>query len=390
MRGFFLAALMLSIALLSPARAAEDYTIHVVLPTTGGAAFVGKGQQQVLEILAADTNKHGGIAGRPLKLVFHDDQTSPQVAVQLTNDILATHPAVIMGSAITAMCNAMAPLVKNGPVMYCMSPGIRPAPGDFVFAATVPTSGLHEAMVRYFRLKGWTRLAMLSSSDATGQDADRAFAEALALPENSGVKVVEQLHFTTTDVSVTAQIERIKASGAQALVAWTTGAQLVTILKGIVQSGLDIPVATSAGNQLFEPFAQFVPFLPKMLLMPSAWYPEHDGIAKLDPRVEKVQHEMYALLAEKGLKADNSVGTAWDPLLIIVSALRKFGPDATAAQIHDYIVNLTDFPGVDGIYDFKKNPQRGLDASDCIMVRYDPVGKRWAWMSEPGGVPFKK
>jgi len=54
----------------------------------------------------------------PVRFVFHDDQTSPQVAVKLTHSVLTSRPSVILGSAISAICSVMVPLVKNGPVMY--------------------------------------------------------------------------------------------------------------------------------------------------------------------------------------------------------------------------------------------------------------------------------
>jgi branched-chain amino acid transport system substrate-binding protein len=383
-------AAMLCHAFMSPAEAAEDYTLHVILPLTGNAAFVGQEQRQMLDLVEASVNRSGGIAGRNLRFAYHDDQTSPQVAVQLANEVLGTHPAVILGSAITAMCNAMAPLMQNGPVMYCLSPGIHPAPGSYVFSAFIQTGELNQALIRYFRAKGWTKIAMLSSTDATGQDADRGVEQVLALPENAGVTMVEHPHFNASDLSVTAQIERIKASGAQALIAWTTGAQIATIFKGVAQAGLDIPIATSPGNQQFQQLAQYVSFLPKQLLIPSAAYPEHDGIITLDPRIEKVQHEMYGLLASAHLKADNATGTSWDPALLVIGALRKLGPEATAAQIRAYLANLVDFAGVDGLYNFKKVPQRGVDIDSVVIVTYDPKDQRWVWLSKPGGLPLTK
>ena len=42
-------------------------------------------------------------------------------------DSLAQKVPVVLGSTLTASCEAMEPLVKNGPVMYCFSPGIYPA-----------------------------------------------------------------------------------------------------------------------------------------------------------------------------------------------------------------------------------------------------------------------
>jgi len=99
---------------------------------------------------------------------------------------------------------------------------------------------------------------------------------------------------------------------------------------------------------------------------------------------------MYAILAAHHLKADNMVATSWDAGLIVVEGLRKLGPNATAAQLKDYIDNLTDFAGVDGIYDFKKYPQRGLGPESSIVTTYDAKAKEWVWISKQGGEPLKK
>src|SRR5262245_26126982 len=120
-QAFGLAALLAAMPL--AAHAADPYDLHVVLPLSGGGSFVGQGQHDSLEALAATVNKAGGISGRPVHFIYHDDQTSPQVAVQLTNEVLGTHPIVVLGSSLVAMCRAMAPLMKNGPVLYCLSPG---------------------------------------------------------------------------------------------------------------------------------------------------------------------------------------------------------------------------------------------------------------------------
>src|SRR5580704_3338115 len=93
------------------ARAADPYRINVIVPLTGGASFLGKGEQQALQLLQAVTNKDGGLDGRPLEFVFHDDQSTPQTTVQIANSLLPDKPSVMLGSSIVAMCNAIAPLV---------------------------------------------------------------------------------------------------------------------------------------------------------------------------------------------------------------------------------------------------------------------------------------
>ena len=385
-------ALLLALAPGYAARAADTYDIHVIVPMTGGASFVGLGQKDTLEALAAEVNKTGGIRGKPVRFVFHDDQTSPQVAVQLTTDVLGGKPApvVIMGSSLVGMCLAMAPLVSDGPVQYCLSPAIHPKAGGYVFSAASSSIDQIAAVMRYYRMKGWTKLATLMSTDASGQDGDRAVDTILAYPENQGVmqKVIVE-HFNPGDVSVAAQIANIKASGAQAMIAWTTGQPAATVFKGMVQNGLDIPVAPTSGNQTFAAMSQWTDFLPPQLILASALYPEHEGVLKLDPRIEKKQHEMYAILKARNLRADNQVATSWDAGLIVVEGLRKLGPNVTPAQLRDFIAGLKDFAGVDGIYDFTAFPERGLGPDGATVTTYDVATKSWKWLSKPGGEPLK-
>ncbi len=388
-RSFLAATIAAALSLISPSFAAEPYDIHVVLPLTGSAAFVGQGEKDALAALETYIDKDGGIAGRPLHFVFHDDQTSPQIAVQLTNTILADKPAVVMGSSLVAMCLAMAPLMKEGPVHYCLSPGVHPKPGSYMFSTSASSTDQIAAVIRYYRLNGWTKLATLMTTDASGQDGDRSIDGVLAYPENKPMTKVIAEHFNPSDVSVAAQIARIKSSGAQAILAWTTGAPAATVLRGMIQDGLDVPVAPTSGNQTFAAMHQWKSFLPKHLILASALYPPHDGVLTLDPRVEKAQHEMYAVLKAHGLKPDNMVATSWDVGLIVVAGLRKLGPDATAAQLRNYIANLTDFPGIDGIYDFKKYPERGLGPDASTVTAYDPKTDEWIWLSKPGGAPLQ-
>lgn len=382
-------ATTLMLALPASAFAAAPYDIHVVLPLTGSAAFVGQGEKDSLAALETYVDKSGGIAGTPLHFVFHDDQTSPQIAVQLTNGILANKPAVVMGSSLVAMCLAMAPLMREGPVQYCLSPGVHPKAGGFMFSTSASSTDQIAAVIRYYRMKGWTKLATLMTTDASGQDGDRSIDGVLAYPENKSMTKVIAEHFNPSDVSVAAQIARIKQSGAQAILAWTTGAPAATVLRGMIQGGLDIPVAPTSGNQTFAAMHQWKSFLPKQLILASALYPPHDGVLTLDPRVEKAQHEMYAVLGTQGLKADNMVATSWDAGLIVVAGLRKLGLTVTAAQLRDYIATLTDFPGIDGIYDFKKYPERGLGPEASTVTAYDPATDAWIWLSKPGGAPLK-
>jgi len=380
------AAALLAIGRAAPA--AEPYDIHVILPLTGGGAFLGAGHKDALTILAELVNKEGGIRGRDLRFVFHDDQSQPQVAVQLASEILAAKPAVILGSSLVAMCAAIEPLMKDGTVQYCLSPAYHPTAGSYALSSSASAIDQTKAVTRYYRMKGWTKIATLNNTDATGQQNDKAIDLVVGLPENKDVALVTREHFNPTDISVAAQIERIRGAGAQAIEAGVTGLPAATVFKGMIQAGLDIPVAPTSGNEVIAQMEQWKDFLPKGLVMGSALFPEHAGIAKLDPRIEAAQQAMYAALKAHNETPDNVVATCWDAGLIVVAALKQLGPDATAKDIHNYIANLTDFAGIDGLYNFKENPERGLGPDSAIVVRYDAAKKAFIWLAQSGGAPL--
>jgi branched-chain amino acid transport system substrate-binding protein len=373
---------------MSGARAAEPYKIHVILPLSGGAAFLGRGEQQALELFEKQINQEGGINGQPIAFVFHDDQTSPQTTVQIANGILPEKPAVMLGSSIVAMCNAVAPLIKQGPFDYCLSPGVHPAAGSFQYSTSTDTHALIEALVRYFRLKGLTNIAFMSSTDASGQDAERGFDEVIKLAENASIKVVERQRFNPTDVSVTAQIERIKAANPQAFIAWSTGAPIATVFKGMLQAGLDVPFGTTNGNQTYAQMRQYKDFLPKQLYIPTSVFLPHDGMFRLDPQVEEAQQKFYASFKGANVKPDNMSALAWDPANLVIAALRKLGTKASAKEIKDFIDSQASFPGINGIYDFKSSPQRGLTVNNALVSRWDPAADTWTVMSQPTGTPL--
>lgn len=371
----------------SAAFAADPYDIHTVLPLTGRASFLGKGEQVALQLLEKTVNAEDGIQGRPVRFVFHDDQSSPQVAVQLITQIKAMSPSVVLGSAIVAQCQAMSPLVQAGPFMYCFSPGIHPKPGEFIYTSTISTHDAADGLIRYFRLKGLTRIAVLTSTDATGQDAERGILQVFSKPENSGMEMVVKANFNPADISVTAQVERIKAAQPHAVIAWSTGAAIGNVFKAIAQAEMNIPIATTYGNMTIEQMTQYAAFLPKQLLFPtSAWLSGAQGEGRAD-QAHKRFHDSFK---SASLKPDASSTYAWDPAMIVIDAVRKLGAKASAEEIRAYISKLKGYAGVNGVYDFEKVPQRGLDANNVVISVWNASAGNWEIISKPSGIPFDR
>lgn len=359
------------------AAAATPIELDFILSLTGPGAFIGSTEAKALGVLETSVNKQGGVAGQPVKFNISDDHSNPQVAIQLANLLIAKHVAVILGPSLTTGCNAVAPLVeKNGPVDYCFSPGMHAGPGSFVFSSGAGTDASANGELRFFRELGLTRFAILALTDASGQDHDEQVAAALRLPENKNMRLVIDEHFNPGDVSITAQMARIKAAAPQALITTATGTAFVTALRGVHDSGIEVPTTASAGNMVVAQMAQYKAFVPKDL-----YFLATHGVAP-DPSLTRgpakdAQTAYFSALDAGGVQPSYLASLAWDPTLIVVSALRRLGTQANADRLHAYLEGLRGWTGINGTYDYRSHSQRGLGDNALVNYRWESEGARF-------------
>jgi branched-chain amino acid transport system substrate-binding protein len=366
--------------------AADPYDIYAILPTTGGASFLGKAEAEALKVFTDDLNKSGGIKGRPLNVIVLDDQTNPQIAVQLMNQALEKHPAIVLDGGPAATCRATAALIASGPFQYCLTPSIHPAPGSFQFSALYSSDDILAVSLRYLVARGFKKIGVLNGTDASGQDADTILQGLIKTPEfaNAGVTYSAYEHYGLSDISVDAQLSRIKASGAQAFIAFTTGTPIATVLHGMQNIGLDIPLVTSPGNMSYAQMESYKSFMPKELLFagPPALVPEQ--LTDRGVR-DAVAHFTAAFKAANGQRPDLLAAVAWDPMGLLSAVLAKRGLGATPEQLRADVASTRDWAGTLGRYNFVTTPQRGISQNWVIMERWDPDKDAWVAISKPGG-----
>lgn len=202
------AAVLVSLLALASAAASaqavdEPYEVPVILSLTGQAAFTDRQFQQSLVLVEKQINATGGVARHPLKLVYYDDASNPQVALTLASQQIAKGAPLLLGPGLVATCQAVMPLVvRSGPVTLCYSGLIQTARGGYMFAANISAVDQYRAYLRFLRARGWLRISLVFSTDATGQAGERAYDYLLGLPENRAFQVVSRDHLSVpTSVS---------------------------------------------------------------------------------------------------------------------------------------------------------------------------------------------
>ncbi len=386
-----LVALMLVLGA-APAPAAAQpapYEINVILPLTGGAAFVGESNAETLRIAEKTINAEGGVHGRPVHFVILDDQSNPTIDVQLTAGLVAKHVNAIIQGGLAASCRATVPLVAaNGPVMYCTSPSYTPQVAGYVFVSgTATLDGMH-ALFNYFKWHDWKRIAVISTTDASGQEGDTVLQQLLATPDFHDVAVTDWEHFAPADLSVQAQMVKIRNSRPDVLIAWGSGAPVQTEFRAIKEAGITVPVVVSLANQTYGTMKQWTDIIPSRLLLYSMKWPSFATIGR--GPVKDAMAVMYKAYRAENVSPDGGAAVTWDPAMILVHVLRTLPEDATAQQLRDAILQLHGYAGIDGYYDYRGN-QRGVGLKDDIVVRWDTQGKTgWIPVSGSAGAPLAK
>jgi branched-chain amino acid transport system substrate-binding protein len=375
------------LALTGPAaNAADPYEIDALLPLTGSAAALGAEAQQTLATIEAQVNADGGIDGHALHFAVADDQSSARTALALATDLIARHVAIVLGPMSADQCRALAPLVHAGPVLDCLAPDFVPEPGSFAFTAGFAPGDLLLVAVRYARLRGLKRVALITATDAAGAEFAHALDATLRLPENAGMTIVAREQFDPADADARAQLQRIKAAGTQVTIAASAGARLGLVLRSAKDMELTTPLIAGSAGLTYAEMSRYANVLPRELLFAAApsFAPDEIG----DKATRDAVATFLAAFNVQGIRPDIGHGLTWDAAQLLVAALRSAGTTTvTPARLRAAFDRQRNWIGSNGSYDFARVPQRGLGPSGIVMVRWDAPNATWAGVSKPGGVP---
>ena len=112
-----LPAAALAALLLFPnaARTAEPITIGFGMGLTGGLASAGKSALLAMQIWRDDVNAKGGLLGRPVKLIYYDDQSNPATVPGIYTKLLEVDKAdlIVSGYGTNLIAPAMPVAIQH-------------------------------------------------------------------------------------------------------------------------------------------------------------------------------------------------------------------------------------------------------------------------------------
>ena len=207
-----------------PASGAGEIRIGNTVPYTGPASAYGV----IGKVLAAyfdKVNAEGGIRGRKVTFISYDDAYNPTKTMELTRKLVEEDNVLfILASLGTNTSQAVHPYLnaKKVPQLFVASGATMwDQPREFPWTMGFLPSYQTEAHIySHYILENYPRgkIAVLYQDDGFGKDYLKGLRDGLG----GKVPIVAEAPYKVTDASIEAQIAKLKASGADIFMQFTT------------------------------------------------------------------------------------------------------------------------------------------------------------------------
>ncbi|PKQ17288.1 MAG: ABC transporter substrate-binding protein [Actinobacteria bacterium HGW-Actinobacteria-7] len=350
-----------------PAVKAEPIKIGAIVSLTGTYAGLGDPEKKTIEMEVARINEAGGINGRPVEVIFEDDATDEAKAVTAATRLIDQDGVIALigatGSGQTMAVRGEVDRAKIPQVSLAGATAITKIFDPLVFATPWSNTIVAPFTLEALKKAGLTKVGLITDSGGFGKDG-REVVKAEAAKQ--GIDIVSDQTFNPGDTDMTAQLTKIKNSGAQVLLMWTAGAEAATIVKSADQLGLDMPVYGSHGNARKElidgagPAAEGFRFAAGKILVPAAYGVDTDAYKVATDFVTRYK-------AAYGDAPSTFAGHAYDALYLITEAASRVQGDLTPAALRDEIEKTNGFVGIGGTFTMSPTDHNGLSVNDLTM-----------------------
>ena len=350
MRALSLASLCIAALLTAaaaPPASAQTIKIGVFGPLTGDAAAMGSSEKEAVELAIKEKNDAGGIRGKKIEVVYGDDAGKPEEAVNVAKRLISRDEVLITIGSISSPASLAASQVSRQSetpqiVVAGTAQRITTQGNKWVFRSPVPDTKLVADLAGFINEKfpKLKKFAFLYVNDDFGRGGFEAFK---AAGQKYGFEIVADERYTRGDIDFTAQLGRIKASPAQAMIEWSRYTEGALIAKQFVQTGLNLVrfgsdgVATPKYVELGGPAVDGVYFTTHFSVATGADIPAARTF------MDKYQKAF-------GRVPDAYAAEAYDAITLALLAIEKAGKEDRAA-VRDALAGLS-FESVRGPFKF--------------------------------------
>jgi branched-chain amino acid transport system substrate-binding protein len=348
------------------ALAAPPIKIGALFSVSGPAAFLGEPERNTAQMVADEINKAGGIKGRQIELIVIDTQGDPAKAVQGANKLIKDDKvSAIIGPSTTGDTMAIIPVVEKAgiPLISCAAGSKITEPVKKWVFKTAQNDALAVAKIyEYLQTKKINKLAILTVSDGFGSSGRE---QLVAHAKEYGMEIISNETYGPKDTDMTAQLTKIRSSGAQAIICWGTNPGPAVVARNVKQLGIKLPLLMSHGVSS-KKFIELAGDAAEGIMLPSGRVIVADQLPSSDPQKKALLSYVNGYKKIYKVEGDHFGGHAWDAMMLLKNAIER-GGDSPAA-IRDQLEKTEKFAGIGGTFTYSAHDHAGLSKDAFVIV----------------------
>jgi branched-chain amino acid transport system substrate-binding protein len=367
---FFLGAL-LAAAGAFPAAAADTIKIGAILSVTGPASFLGAPEAKTLEMLVAETNKKGGILGKKVELIVKDSGASPEKAFSFAKQLIEEEKVfAIIGPSTSGETMKIKGLAEESKTLLlsCAAAEVIVNPvAKWVFKTPQKDSDAVLMIFNQMKKMKISKIGVLSSNTGFGK-AGKEQIEALA-PKN-GITIVANEVYDKAASDLTAEVTKVKASNAEAIVNWSIEPAQSIVIKNARQIGFKGPIFQSHGFGNIK-YVDAAGEAAEGVMFPAGRLLVADQLPKNNPQKDLLlKYKKDYMSYCQGEECSTFGGHAYDAFIILEKAIEKAG-SVDKEKVRASIEQLKGVVGTAGIFNFSPTDHNGLgiDSFEMLTVK---------------------
>lgn len=353
------------------AKPGEKLLIGGVTAFSGPSATFGEGARMGADLAAKEINARGGVLGRPIEMVYRDDEANPTKAVQVVQELISNQRVrAIIGPINTPNALAVAPAVSEARVINLQittgTATVDPQKHPFIFRPQYYARQEAEVMLDYFgKVKGFSKLAILADSTGYGQGGVN---ELKPLLQERGMQLTAEEKWNPGDTDMTGQLGRIIGSGAQGILVWGLGHEVAQAAKGLEKLGSRLVMLGASGittvgfRQLAGPAGKDHLGVYSRRFSFAEGAPAHSGAREFVAKLDAAYGTNWS--------AQTVVSAPWyEAVYLYAEAVRRAGTD-DPEKVKAALEGLDRFPanGIYTTYSFSPTNRNGFQKEDLVVV----------------------
>lgn len=331
---------------------AEPVKIGVMCALTGPFASEGQDMRNVVEILAAELNKTGGINGEQIEIIVEDDAGDPRSAALAAQRLSTKGVAAVIGTYGSAVTEASQSIYDEADIVQIATGStatrLTQKGYDKFFRTSPRDDDQGEAAAKVLAQSGHKRIAILHDNSSYAKGLAQAAKPGI---ENAGLEIVFYDALTPGERDYTTILTKLKSINPDVIFFTGYYNEAGTLLRQMLEMKWQVPLLGGdaanntdlvkiAGKEAAKGYQFLSPPMPQDLDTKEA----REFIDSYKAKHNALPSSIWSVLAGDAFK-------------VIAESVKHKGADSVG--IADYLHNdLKDYMGLTGPISFSKEGDR--------------------------------